>query len=116
MATTGTLTISSKRSETTFAYSSADGKYILRGSAQTKTDTTVMTSFNATAYKIGEGTEASCGSVSTNYDQSKGDDGLQFNVYNMSINDLIAVAPIIKECAEALANSDKAASADASSK
>lgn len=102
----GTLKVNSKHSDTSFTYT--EGSYTLRGNAQTDIDSTIMTSFNAQAYKTENGVETSIGNVSSNYDQSKGEDGLNFNVYNMGITDLIAVAPIIKECAEALVKQETA--------
>lgn len=102
----GTLTVNSKHSDTSFTYT--DGNYTLRGNAQTDVDSTAMTSFSAQAYKTMNGTETAVGNVSSNYDQSRGDDGLNFNVYNMGITDLIAVAPIIKACAEALVKQETA--------
>lgn len=109
----GKLKINSSHSDKQFDYT--EGNYILRGNAQTDVKTTVMTSFNASVYKTDSNDmETNIGNVSTNYDQSKGEDGLNFNVYNMGISDLIAVAPIIKECAEALASNEGGASSSES--
>lgn len=103
----GTLTINNRHSEAGFSY--VEGVYTLRGNSQTDTKTTVMTSFNAVVYKTSDSTEQSVGNVSTNYDQSKGESGLSFNFYNMGIDDIIAVSPIVKNCAEAIAAQEKTA-------
>ncbi len=101
----GTLKINSRHSEAGFSY--VEDSYTLQGNAQADTKTTVMTSFNASVYKTTDGSQTVVGSVSTNYDQSKGEDGLSYNFYNMGINDIIAVAPIVKNCAEAIAEKEK---------
>lgn len=97
----GKLTINSKHSDSSFEYT--EESYTLRGNAQSDIATSVMTQFNATVFKTTDGMETTVGSVSTNYDQSKGDAGLSYNFYNMGLDDIIATAPIVKACAEALA-------------
>lgn len=102
----GTLTVQSKHSDSQFSY--VEGAYTLRGNAQTDISTSVMTSFSAQVFKTDGGAETAVGNVSTNYDQSRGDDGLSYNFYDMGLDDVIAAAPVVKDCAEALAGNEKA--------
>lgn len=95
------LTINSKHSDSSFEYT--EGSYKLAGNSQTDIATSAMTQFNATVFKTTDGVENTIGGVSTNYDQSRGEEGLSYNFYNMGLDEIIAVAPIVKACAEALA-------------
>lgn len=106
----GTLTVNSKHSDSQFSY--VEGAYTLDGNAQTDISTSVMTSFNAQVNKTVDGVSQYAGYVSSNYDQSKGDEGLSYNLSNMGIDDIIAVAPIVKNCAQALAESETKAEDD----
>lgn len=101
----GLLDVKNLQEQVEFEFTSGEHKLI--GLAYLSKDSDVMTSFNANVRKLskdsdGNVVETPCGSVSTTYTPSKGEDALEFNCYNMSRKTLKAIGDIIEDCTEQL--------------
>lgn len=105
----GTLTISSKHSETVFSY--VENDYTLEGTIQIDSNTNDITGFNSSVSKKVNEVQTNCGSISSNYSTT----GLSYNLYNMYIDDLIAIPTIVKNCIAALTTSTSTAKTSSTS-
>ena len=80
-------------------------KYKLNGNVKIDMGANVITSFVADAYVANDDAHAEyvgCGSVTTQYNPSLGDDALQFNFYRMSRKTMRDMGDVIDDCLDQL--------------
>ena len=105
MAEKGNLQIFSRDENLSFEFKSTDMKYKLNGNVKIDMGANVITSFVADAYVANDDAHAEyvgCGSVTTQYNPSLGDDALQFNFYRMSRKTMRDMGDVIDDCLDQL--------------
>jgi hypothetical protein len=100
-----TLNVKNRKEVIEFEFASNDYKLI--GSAQAEEGKNYVIGFNAIAYSKteGEGGQAiydNCGNVTSTYNQSLGEDGLQLNFYGMNRKVMRVVSNMVYDCIDQL--------------